>query len=76
MNVMDKARARAAIQASENVMPLTMTLIEAAAKQGANLLELQDACDLAVMAYKDALDHTSVAVGEFECNAKSALKSL
>lgn len=76
MNGMDKARARAAFQASEKVMPLTMALIEAAAEQGANFLELRDACDLAVMAYRDAMDHTSVAFCEFKSKAKAAFEGL
>lgn len=76
MNAMDRARARAAIQGSERVMPLAMALIEAAAKQGANILELQDACSLVIAMFRDVLQHTSAFSAEFESKAKAAIESV
>ena len=53
-----------------------MTLVEAAAKQGASMEELSTACVLAQKAYQKAMDRSRIAVTEFESDAKAALERI
>ena len=59
-----------------NAKPLAMTLVEAAAKQGASMEELSTACVLAQKAYQKAMDRSRIAVTEFESDAKAALERI
>ena len=54
--------------------PLALSLVQAAAEQGACLEELELACDMACKAYRKALDRSGVMLTEFEGDAKSALE--
>lgn len=56
--------------------PLARSLIAAAAEQGAKLEDLQLACDLALKAYKKAMDQSCVELSKFERDAQAALDGI
>lgn len=64
------------VRAQPNAKPLAMTLVEAAAKQGASMEELSAACVLAQKAYQKVMDRSRIAVTEFESDAKAALERI
>lgn len=54
--------------------PLALTLIAAAAEQGASAEELRIACDLAIRAYEEARDNSAVPLSAFQGEAEAALR--
>ena len=60
----------------QKAKPLALTLVEAAAEQGANMEELRTACTLATEAYRKAMDNSRIPVTEFERDAKATLERI
>ncbi len=56
--------------------PLAKTLVAEAAQQGASAEELRIACDLAMMAYEEARDNSTVPLFAFRSKAEAALDSM
>lgn len=56
--------------------PLALTLVQAAAEQGACLEELKLACDMAINAYRKALDRSGIALTEFKSEAKTTIEGI
>lgn len=73
---MNKTLYRPFLAAHQKIRPLAATLVKAAAEQGATLEELEIAADMALNAYRDAMDRSAVPLAEFESEAKAALDSI
>lgn len=73
---MKKTIYRPLVEAYQNVRPLAATLVKAAAEQGATLEELRIAADMALDAYSEAMDRSTVPLAEFEGKAEAALNSI
>lgn len=67
---------RPLIAAYQNIRPLAATLVKAAAEQGATLEELRIAANMALDAYSEAMDRSTIPLAEFESEAKAALDSI
>ena len=73
---MNRALYRPLAAAHQSIRPLAAALVKAAAEQGATLEELRIAAAMALDAYSEAMDRSTIPLAEFESEAEAALDSI
>lgn len=73
---MEANMVRPLIKMNPKAKPLALTLIAAAAEQGASFKDFMLACDIAKWAYERALNTSTVVLSEFQGEVEATLNSL